>query len=126
MSANIPLLRKVVEWVEEQEQLTEAREWNQAVFFRRWEPVDYQAWCETIFCVAGKVVLDDGWVPHFKPSGIYSHLIRDGETRYDVFTLAADLLGLSETEAFDLFTVTYDQGAAGVRRVAEEIAGERL
>lgn len=127
MEPNVPLLRKVVEWVEWQDQLTEGRQWDQEWWFT--ERVEVESpWCDTVMCIAGKVALDDGWVPTRQRSadGVTyydNNVVKNGETRL-VWDVAAELLGLDSDEADALFGG--DNEAHDIRRIAEEIAGERL
>lgn len=125
---NIPLLRKMVEWAEEQEALTYnadgGRVWDQALWFgmvtgRR----QGQDWCRTTCCIAGQVALLDGWEPVFDDDGYADSVTLDGETRL-VAEVAARTLGLNAPQAIDLFRST--NSAATIRIVAERIAGERL
>lgn len=115
---NIPLLRKMVEWVEEQELLTEGREWSQRFWFsdRSWD----QGFCDTAFCMAGKLVIDDGWLPS-DDHGPTIH--KDGQDAY-IGAVAANLLELEFSDAWGLFSPS--NTAADIRLIAEEIAGEPL
>lgn len=123
---NIPLLRKVVEWVEEQETLTydqDGREWDQGVWFRQIE--DRNGWCQTLCCVAGKTALIEGWKPDFGPfDSIMTSFVERGGERAEVSDVAAKALGLTTSEANDLFRGF--NGPDSVRLIAERIAGERL
>jgi hypothetical protein len=112
---DVPLLRKMVEWVEEQAQLPESvRVWDQG------------AWgCGTAMCVAGKVCYDAGWT-----FGQYDgQIVKDGKSSY-AWNEAPRLLGLTPAQAQSLFIGTIADTpaltAAAVRRVSENIAGERL
>ena len=127
LTPNIPLLRKMVEWVEEQAQLTENREWYQADWIVA--PSEYlgladeaENWCGTACCVAGKVALMDGWKPAFF-SGLATTVTKDGEYR-EVKEVAAELLGIPDYGVHPLFDG--NNTAADIRRIAEEIAGEPL
>jgi hypothetical protein len=117
---NIPLLRKMVEWVEEQEQLpARDREWEQVSWLRRgtyWT-------CGTVMCVAGKVAVDAGFVPSFGNDD-FTYYVTDPVTgqSHDVEKLAAELLGIGDDSP--LFGGS--NNAADIRRHAEAIAGERL
>lgn len=133
---NIPLLRKMVEWVEEQDQLTENREWYQGNWvavdlngmpvnwWADWEQaaglhkVDY---CGTAYCVAGKVAEMHGWESVEGSSRIYN---KATGAFSGVGTVARELLGLTETQSHLLFAAS--NTAADIRRVAETIAGEKL
>lgn len=117
---NVPLLRKVVEWVEAEEaKPEEQREWYQPSYFVRRSHFD----CETVCCVAGKIALDEGWVPRFGIGHLTSVCEKDG-----VVTLASEVarnaLGLDEYQSYNLFHG--GNTASRVRRLAEEYAGERL
>lgn len=127
MSVNVPLLRKMVEWVEEQEKLTEGREWWQGFWATDTsrgtfiELVDSKSYCGTAFCVAGKLAYDDGWKPKWLPDGEAYEVTRDGETK-EIAGVAAGLLGIApDTRLFDA-----NNTAAVIRRIAEDITGERL
>lgn len=121
---NIPLLRKTVEWVETQEQITEGREWYQGWWISdrkdiEDDEVDTTHFCDTAYCVAGKVVLDDGWHP--RAGGT---VVEKGGVRWDISAVAIDLLGITEDEGELLFDGNND--AKTIRQIAEDIAGERL
>lgn len=125
---NIPLLRKMVEWVEEQAQLTENREWYQAAWIvvpseYSWLRDEAENWCGTAYCVAGKVALMDGWKPATFRSGMTYAVTKDGEYR-EVKEVAAGLLGIPGHGSHPLFRG--NNTAADIRRIAEEIAGEPL
>lgn len=132
---NIPLLRKAVEWAEaEAVKPPELREWEQAFWsltpaqrdlrienqrLSGEQPEDYydnlsrEAYykapeCGTCYCIAGYVAAIEG----VKASG--------WETAY----VAEERLGLDSEDADALFSST--NTIADVRRIAEEIAGERL
>lgn len=117
MKPNVPLLRKAVEWVEEQDQLPEGRVWYQGAWFTRFEGTP---WCGTAMCIAGKVALDAGWKQR---PGTGSRVIR-GLEESSAHEVARDLLGLRDWEAERLFSGGND--AFDIRREAERIAGERL
>lgn len=123
MEPNVPLLRKMVEWVEEQDALPEEKEWYQGTwFFTKFHPEEAE-WCDSAMCVAGKVAVDDGWVPRVVPPHFTGEVIK-GEKRENVWVVAAWLLGLEMEVADVLFNG--DNEAHDIRRIAEEIAGERL
>ena len=116
---NIPLLRKTVEWVEEQEQLEESR-WNQ----RDWFSFHYnlvadqrEHFCNTSYCFAGKVVMDAGWTPTTTTFCVK----KDGVVR-DIADVANELLGLEKLHSLYGATNT----ASDIREIAEHLAGERL
>lgn len=133
MEPNVPLLRKMVEWVEEQATLTEGREWNQTWFVLHDMGVQWVvgegevAFCDTAYCVAGKVAVDAGWVA--KDDSGYVH--KDGVTRR-ASDVAAEILGIPDwyavDEDYDRPEHLFDGGnsAEDIRRLAEGYAGERL
>jgi len=137
ISPNIPLLRKAVEWVEEQDALPEIdREWWQGGYVT---PPNYMAdhlvrmvWnsdgtrvnneqlnqirahCGTAYCVAG-------WVGMHADSRYTTTDVVDGiHVRY----VAITELGLTDEQAGALFDGS--NSATQVRRIAEKIAGEKL
>lgn len=104
---NVPLLRKAVEWVEEQDAIP-GGSWDQSVYVSTYAP------CGTVYCVAGYVgQLTD---PRFKDTEQVNGL--------HVETVASKALGLTEFQARELFDE--DNSAPDVRRIAERIAGEKL
>lgn len=120
---NIPLIRKYVEWVEAQEKLQHGRQWYQGNWFlditKEIQEDGFEQWsCGTACCVAGKVVMDHGWLPYSE-----SYVEKDGEKRI-VWILAAELLGIDHDDADRLFDG--DNDARRIREIAEEIVGERL
>lgn len=130
---NIPLLRKVVEWVEEQETLTEGRQWRQATWIVSEQyigPGRSSAYfnCGTAYCVAGKIAIDAGWTPIWEGAGGRGEQAADEVTKngvtMDVGQVARLELGLSYPQGNALFAGSND--AADIRRNAELIAGERL
>lgn len=131
---NIPLLRKVVEWAESEEQLEldEKRKWNQAHWFIDYQlssADEYQIDCGTAFCIAGYVAIQlEGWRPDMSRDEAVTHNCRDPRTG-QVKTIAAvalTALGLDDGERtyHDLFE-PYNT-AARIREIAEYAAGERL
>lgn len=128
LTPNIPLLRKMVEWVEEQDRLEENREWYQSEWIVT--PSEYpelydeaENWCGTACCVAGKVALMDGWKAADFYSGSATTVTKDGEYR-EVREVAAELLGIPDYGGHPLFDG--NNTATDIRRIAEEIAGEPL
>jgi hypothetical protein len=130
---NIPLLRKAVEWAEvEAAKPPELREWEQNWWVltpeerakRReyaeesgdpdyYAPFEVAAYykapeCGTAYCIAGFVAAHEG----------------STETGMRVQDVACDALGIYTQEAEALFAS--QNTIADVRRIAEEIAGERL
>lgn len=125
---NIPLLRKAVEWVEaEALKPISEREWYQASWRRPetvevWDEVSekYVAHCGTAYCVAGYV----GQLvnPEYQKSDWLKN--EGGTPVMHVSTAAKEALGLTTDQADRLFDAGND--VKDVRRIAEEIAGERL
>lgn len=136
---NIPLLRKAVEWVEEQAALPEIDcQWNQArwttppsiragdLIYQVEGDVSHTALkqivnhCGTAYCVAGYIgqMLDERFVDEDRifdeTTGSFIH----------VADFAAEALGINGGEASLLFDAL--NGPADVRNVAESIAGEKL
>lgn len=124
MTINVPLLRKTVEWVEEQEKLdpltNPERIWNQQHWY--WEQsfgCELDNWsCNSVMCIAGKIAIDAGWEPEGE-----SMMSRD-DLMLPAAHIASLELGLSNSQATRLFDG--DNNAESIRRIAEEIAGERL
>lgn len=120
---NVPLLRKMVEWVEEQAALpSKKRSWHQGVWTAIKGHRDFKkSWsCDTAMCLAGKVAMDDGWLPDLNLFGD-GWVEKDG-VRQPVWWVADKLLGLDDGhELYD-----GENNAADIRRIAEHIAGERL
>ncbi len=129
---NIHLLRKNVEWVENQVTLAETkRRWYQAAWTRK-EVVAAQQdindpYCETAMCFAGKVSWDAGWTPIFDDKDsdyrYASTATKDGVVM-EIERIAMNELGISDSEADDLFES--DNTAQDIRDIAEHIAGEAL
>lgn len=151
---NIPALRRVVEWVEEQDTLPSTEsEWKQTVWAvirpgghtaLRPEP------CGTAFCVAGKVVHDAGFqilyddnswdaglcvapeVPiNYTERGTVTteerrRIVTDLDPDYweSIKVQAAKILGLDEYQSDLLFQAS--NSAEMIRDLAEEFAGEPL
>ncbi len=134
-TVNIPLLRKAVEWVEEQDKLPEIdREWLQASYqvdpiahshflvtdipTPSWERAAVQEQliphCGTAYCVAGYVgqLVDER----------YKHVQQIGDVH--VSAVAIKALGLTDVQAKMLFHGTND--AERIRELAELFAGEKL
>lgn len=117
-AVNVPLLRKMVEWVEAEEQRSENREWDQTVWF---DLRTNQAWCGTVACIAGKIALMEGWKP---VNVIKGGLVAKGGEQMLASRVAARALGITYSDIWQLFAE--DLTAAEIRAAAEEIAGERL
>lgn len=126
---NIPLLRKAVEWAEaEAQKPRELREWEQDRFFipasnndpnvvavrpglaeREREQYGKAAECGTCYCIAGYV----------------AQVTSDAPLVYrEVEGLAVEALGITEGQGMRLFDAC--NRIEDVRRIAEDIAGERL
>lgn len=119
---NVPLLRKAVEWVEEQAALpVETRTWFQGDWVvteaRRLRDHGHSAGCGTSYCVAGWVASQA--YPELADS--QSALVGD-EVLY-TSEVAAELLGLT---SYDHTLFWGGNSAADIRRIAEELAGEKL
>lgn len=134
-TVDIPLLRKGLEWVEEQEALpVERRRWNQGQYVVSWRffldtrltrrAFDAAATqpetaalldCGTACCFAGYIAQEAE--PGFTEKSIeyQNTYARD---------VAVDHLGITDGQARSLFDG--DNSAAAVRRICEEIAGEPL
>jgi hypothetical protein len=127
---NIPLLRKAVEWAEaEAAKPAPLREWEQNFWYlppevraerlekrgddfteREREAYQKAPECGTCYCIAGYVASQLGH--DFSTSG------------WEVEDVAAEALGLDLDQSDDLFDGR--NTIEDVRRIAEEIAGERL
>lgn len=108
---NIPLLRKAVEWVEEQDAL-ENGQWDQSVFVANPS-------CGTVYCVAGYVgqLMDS----RFERTECFED---EHGVLLHVENVATAALGLNKTQADFLFSE--DNTAEDVRRIAERFAGGKL
>lgn len=129
---NVAYLRKVVEWVEAEDNLPDG-EWNQSY----WIMVDEDkviglGQCSTKACVAGHIAMLEGWDPELgtaekahSHTHIYSvsNVIKGGVIE-EVETVARLALGLNESQSDELFHGQND--AYAIRAIAERIAGERL
>lgn len=135
---NIPLLRKGVEWAEEQEQLVGLRMWNQDFWFRTLDRKlakqnMYDPLCETGMCIAGFVVTEMEFEISFDPaSGIDEGGYYCASYAFDPATgitdqisnIATRELGITEEQSRILFDGI--NSAHDIRRISEEIAGEKL
>jgi hypothetical protein len=143
---NIPLLRKAVEWVEEQDKLPEAeREWDQTTwasarftnpndpdsiydermlgsgdYYMSWDEIQKLAEQRGLKC--GTAYCVAGWIGQQTDSAYKLSWNPPGKLPVDDF--AADVLGLTAEQADELFDE--DNSAADVRSIAEGIAGEKL
>lgn len=134
---DIPLLRKGVEWVEDEATKPWSdRVWHQDYWIMSAEtahPSDSELkrgeaergqtknFCGTCYCFAGNIAAWDGF-------RVYDAFERaknpeTGET-VDPDTYATERLGLTYEQAEALFDG--DNSAEDIRRIAEEIAGQRL
>jgi hypothetical protein len=121
MTVNVPLLRKAVEWVEQQDLLPDEE--------RMWDQTDWVTTgvCGTTCCVAGWVALNNlppgGRVAD--PTGMGPSEVHAPHTLpVSVASYARDLLGLDADSAGRLFYGGND--ATDIRAIAEEIVGEAL
>lgn len=146
---DVPLLRKAVEWAEEQDKLpAKKRTWFQGSWSRREKvdgPVDdariyahenieehERNYCGTNMCIAGKIAQLTGWEPEYVWNGIgafvyASFASKDGVSK-DIADIARDELGvetlLDSSACHMLFHG--DNGVVEIRKAAELLAGERL
>lgn len=136
--ADVPKLRKYVEWVEWQDSLPDGdpqKEWMQSAWTVRLDKIrkDFapEEWsvlvganrftCGTTYCIAGRIAADEGWKPHGRH--VVSMVERDGDVAA-IRVVAAEALGITQAQADRLFYCNND--TAKVRDIAEKIAGERL
>lgn len=124
---NVPLLRKAVEWAEAEAAKPDplARQWDQSEYYRTPENRRAvagrpQADCGTAYCIAGWVCHINGEQFRDTHSGM-TGLLANGAT---VIGRAQELLGLDYVTGIHLFTGS--NTIEDVRRIAEDIAGERL
>lgn len=139
---DIALLRKAVDWVDEQTQLPKAdREWYQGNWRALNEYLVEGDRCQTTFCVAGYLAEIGGgeWV-QADPSHGHAHLLFATEGESGAFDMteyarpvvtawrrAANLLGIEEGQVDDMFGGNND--ADDIRRMATYLArtyGEEL
>lgn len=128
---DVPKLRKLVEWVEEQDVLAESdRVWDQELWFHqdhisvaRAIENKYDPYCGTSMCAAGKLAFDDGWKPVFDSSGHCDRASKDGVEKY-FSQIGAEILGLDDGHSRSLFNA--NNSAGDIRAIAEDYAGERL
>lgn len=132
---NVPMLRKYVEWVEEQEALPEIdRTWVQrwwmttagshaAMMLEMVPMIDFKArvtavnHCGTAYCLAGKVAMDHD--PEYANVPIVNNV--------HCADLALNLLGLEHDRMPSRHPIFRSENtAADIRRIAEQAAGERL
>ena len=134
---NIPLLRKGLEWVEEQDALPEIdREWNQrdwitsplfrslALVYQRGRFSSPEAHkraarqvaphCGTAYCFAG-------YIAQLENERYANQIEVDG---VDVGDFAQEVLGLTQDQANELFEG--DNTAEMIREICERFAGQRL
>lgn len=120
---NVPLLRKAVEWVEEQNALPlTTRQWDQTSWVTpeqiRIVDDNLAAGCGTAYCVAGWLAAQQ------HPELMHSSCAIVGDMKLHSSDVARELLGITDDQADVLFAST--NSAADVRRAAEWIAGEQL
>ncbi len=127
---DVPKLRKLVEWVEEQDVLAENdRVWDQELWFHqdnlaiaRAVEDKYDPYCGTSMCIAGKLAFDAGWLPVIDHAD--DKATKDGVTKY-YSEIGAEELGLdNNTQEFELFNAS--NSASDIRAIAEDYAGKRL
>ena len=138
---NVPLIRKGVDWVLEQNALAddhENRQWDQAT----WATLDrnvlkaamaaqnrHDPMCGTSMCLAGFVAYITGWKFHFPLDLNYEgadRAVKDGIAR-DIPMIAIDELGITREQADTLFAPS--NSAEDIQYYAEQIveaAGDRL
>lgn len=146
---NIPALREVVEWVEEQESLPSTEsEWRQIVWAQLTNSGPNREPCGTAFCVAGKVVHSHGYqilfddetwdaglcAPPATPVNYTERgtitteerrrITEDPNNYESIDVQAAEILGLDQEQARLLFAAS--NSAEMIRDLAEEFAGEPL
>lgn len=134
-TVNIPLLRKAVEWAE-----AEAAKpaidcqwvqdgWRTSPRRRALElldetPLEYSrgarsrlaSHCETAYCIAGWTLHEAGWAAE-----------KFGAADPDLISAeAAELLGIADWEGTEPHLFHEDNSIEDVRRIAEDLAGERL
>ena len=119
---NIPLLRKCVEWAEAEAMKLDQREsqWEQGAWVRMAEDIGRN--CGTCYCIAGYVTLMGEGIERDEV-GIFGFRDVSGKTIFPC-KYAQESLGLSDRQTGQLFRAA--NTIEDVRRIAEEIAGERL
>lgn len=139
---DIPLLRKAVEWVEEQEKLpTMKRTWYQGSWGRKefdqiqlfldrteQEEMDY---CGTNLCLAGHIAVLTGWDIQYKWRGYgnFTYAVeaeKNGET-VDIQDIAINELGATVDDLHMIHNLFHGENdAVAIREAAEHLVGERL
>lgn len=128
MTPNVPLLRKAVEWVEEQEQLDwedENRVWWQKTYVvakavltsvrngtvgqLSQQAID----CQTVYCVAGKICVD-----------LYGVDVVRRMEPHQISNTARRELGIGYDQANELFYGS--NNAEDIRELCEQFAGQHL
>lgn len=147
LTVNIPMLRKAVEWAEaEDKKPFYEREWDQGGWARNPEQRrlaadldglsgserEQLADCGTAYCIAGYIcdMAGDKFVVDPRNDYMMSSIITEDGRTMNVSRRAIELLGIDQDDsdtvgrAFQLF----DGGnnIEDVRRIAEELAGEKL
>ena len=132
---NVPLLRKMVEWVEAQDNLADSkRRWYQGSWYKKRieDAIEDRndPYCNTAMCIAGKVAANAGWKPVYDASYdsedlfVYASTATKHGQVETIERIGAAELGLDTDDAERLFHG--DNDADRIRLIAEEIAGERL
>jgi hypothetical protein len=116
---NVPLLRKGVEWVEEQARLDpDSSQWHQSGWvtpeFLRVNIWDTEPGCGSAYCLAGYIgqLVDPRYENTAEVDGVH------------VSEVAVKALGLDGTGPLELFVA--QNTAEDVRRIAEELVGGPL
>lgn len=142
-NADVPGLRKQVEWAEAQEALApKDRSWDQETWaaLKKIDPTPlyaasaflpelHEATCGSSFCIAGNVVHQAGGKFLANPRiGFIEHAVLENEAGVPVVARvsqhAQNLLGLTHTAAEALFRPMNTESE--IRALAEAIAGEKL
>lgn len=119
---DLQLLRDLVFWAEGDDRKFKAR-WNQ----HEWATQERNGVCQTAYCIAGQAVAQAGikieYVLSYEHDGIKHMFAERTENGRWISDEAADILGLTEDEADDLFDG--DNEFSDVKRVAEQICERR-
>ncbi len=127
MTVNIPVLRKAVEWIEEQAKIPwRDRVWDQTRWVGNQRTPDinldhiYGATgvCGTTYCMAGYIAQSNGWTPVGMDA-----FWKDGVTKRAA-VIAREILNIERDDAGLLWFAPNDPVI--IRERAEEIAGEKL
>lgn len=110
---NTELLSQIIKWAElsaekhipydnrNEEVLPGWGVWDQNVWFRQTSTVP-EGFCGTACCLAGQAALQTGWLPASEDEGDNSLMSRGKDTE-DVWEIGKDALGLTSSEADELF-----------------------